>query len=291
METLIKDNFNIKIKRKLVEYYNNILINLSFFKIRFREAIQYRTAAIAGVLTQFAWAGMYIMLYTTFLQNGREGNMTISQMATYIWLQQSLFALMNIWNIDKDIFEQIRTGNIATDLVKPINIYNVWYYKTLGKKVAMAILRFIPIILIATFPLLGEYRIIIQTNTRILFLSILSLILSTGLTMSYIMLMLSLIMILVSSDGIKIIFQLTLEFFSGMTIPIAFMPEIMVKILKFTPFYYIQNITFNIYSGYMSNTKEIFINLLMQALWITVLTIVSKIIIKKRLSRISIQGG
>lgn len=291
MEALINNKLNIKIKRELREHYNNILINLSYFKIRFREAIQYRTVAIAGVLTQFAWAGMYIMLYTAFLENGTEGNMTNSQISTYIWLQQSLFALLNIWNIDKDIFEQIRTGNIATDLVKPIKIYNVWYYKTLGKKIAMTLLRFIPIILVASLPILGEYRLIIQTNPRIIFLTVISLLFSAGLTMSYIMLMLSLIMILVSSDGIKILFQLALEFFSGMIIPISFMPNALVKILKFTPFYYIQNITFNIYSGYMNDMREISINLFLQLFWIIVLTILSKIIIKNRMSKISIQGG
>ena len=98
-------------------------------------------------------------------------------------------------------------------------------------------------------------------------------------------------MILISSDGIKILFQLILEFFSGMVIPISFMPTKIATILKFTPFYYIQNITFNIYSGYMSNSKEILINLIMQVFWIIVLTILSKMIIKKRLSKITIQGG
>lgn len=291
MEALTNISFQIKIKQKIIELYNNILKNISFFKVRFREAIQYKTAAFAGVLTQFAWAGMYMMLFSTFLENGTENDMSIAQMSTYIWLQQSLYALINISNVDKDIYEQIRNGNIAIDLVKPIDIYNVWYYKTLGKKVAMVTLRFIPIILISSLPILGQYRMIIQTNPTILILSVISLILSTALTMSYIMMMLALIMILISSDGIKILFQLTLEFFSGMVIPISFMPTKIATILWFTPFYYIQNITFNIYSGYMSNSKEILINLIMQVFWITVLTILSKMIIKKRLSKITIQGG
>ena len=291
MEALTNISFQIKIKQKRIELYNNILENISFFKVRFREAIQYKTAAFAGVLTQFAWAGMYMMLFSTFLENGTENDMSIAQMSTYIWLQQSLYALINISNVDKDIYEQIRNGNIAIDLVKPIDIYNVWYYKTLGKKVAMVTLRFIPIILISSLPILGQYRVIIQTNPTILVLSVISLILSTALTMSYIMMMLALIMILISSDGIKILFQLILEFFSGMVIPISFMPTKIATILKFTPFYYIQNITFNIYSGYMSNSKEILINLIMQVFWIIVLTILSKMIIKKRLSKITIQGG
>ena len=128
----------------------------------------------------------------------------------------------------------------------------------------MVTLRFIPIILISSLPILVQYRVIIQTNPTILVLSVISLILSTALTMSYIMMMLALIMILISSDGIKILFQLILEFFSGMVIPISFMPTKIATILKFTPFYYIQNITFNIYSGYMSNSKEILINLIIE---------------------------
>lgn len=40
----------------------------SYFKIRFIYGLQYRAAALAGIVTQFAWGFMYIMIYETFYQ-------------------------------------------------------------------------------------------------------------------------------------------------------------------------------------------------------------------------------
>ena len=42
---------------------------LSFFKIRFFTGIQYRAAAIAGIITQLAWGFMYIMIYNGFYKS------------------------------------------------------------------------------------------------------------------------------------------------------------------------------------------------------------------------------
>ena len=111
-----------------------IRIYVSYFKIKFLNEIQYKVAAIAGSCTQFVWAGMYIMLYTAFLKDGSASDFSARQMTTYIWLQQAFFAFFNIWNIDKEIEEQCRLGDIATELVKPISLYSIWHAKSLAKK-------------------------------------------------------------------------------------------------------------------------------------------------------------
>ena len=39
---------------------------LSFFRVRFLAGMQYRTAALAGVATQFAWGAMNLLAYRAF---------------------------------------------------------------------------------------------------------------------------------------------------------------------------------------------------------------------------------
>lgn len=87
------------------------------------------------------------------------------------------------------------------------------------------------------------------------------------------------------------VFKLVAEFFSGLVIPLAFMPEIMVKILKFTPFYYMQNLPFNIYIGYTIDDNEIYLSIIVQILWIIALTFLGKRILNKKIKKIEIQGG
>ena len=262
----------------------------AYFKIRFNEQIQYKTAAFAGILTQFAFGAMYLMIYSTFMKNGNT-DMTVSQMATYIWLGQAFLEILQAWSTEKEIFQQIETGNVVMDLVKPINIYNMWYYKTLGRKLARLLLRMVPLLIITALPFWGEYKFIIQTNPLLLSASILSIILTVGLNMAYLMLIYGVAMIFISSLSIRQVMQAFLELGSGLVVPLPFMPSWMISFLKCTPFYYFQNIGFSIYVGYMTDGREIAINLLMQVIWIAILTFLGKAIVKNRLKKLVVQGG
>lgn len=276
---------------KLRNITRMIKIYLSYFKIKFLNEIQYRTAAIAGASTQFVWAGMYIMLYTAFLKDGSASDFSIRQMTTYIWLQQAFFAFFNIWNVDKEIEEQCRLGDIATELVKPISLYSIWHAKSLARKTAMVTLRALPILIFAIMPFLGQYQLMAPKSALALVVSIITMILSVLVMLSFIMIMYGVILKTVTSDGIKTMFGLVMDFASGGLIPIPFMPEFLINILKFTPFYYMQNVTFNIYNGYISSAGEIIKILILQVCWIILLTYIGKRMINKQIAKVVVQGG
>ena len=276
---------------KLRKLTRMIKIYLSYFKIKFLNEIQYRTAAIAGASTQFVWAGMYIMLYTAFLKDGSASDFSIRQMTTYIWLQQAFFAFFNIWNVDKEIEEQCRLGDIATELVKPISLYSIWHAKSLARKTAMVTLRALPILIFAIMPFLGQYQLMAPKSALALVVSIITMILSVLVMLSFIMIMYGVILKTVTSDGIKTMFGLVMDFASGGLIPIPFMPEFLINILKLTPFYYMQNVTFNIYNGYISSAGEIIKILILQVCWIILLTYIGKRIINKQIAKVVVQGG
>ena len=241
-------------------------------------------------MTQFAFGAMYLMIYSTFMKNGNT-DMTIPQMATYVWLGQAFLEMLQTWSAENDIFEQIKTGNVVMDLVKPVDIYNMWYFKSLGRKLARLLLRMIPLILVTVLPIWGEYSLIIQTNPQLLILSIISLIFTLLLNMSYIMLIYALSMIFISSLSLRHVMRIILEIGCGLVVPIPFMPDWVIAFLKCTPFYYFQNIGFSIYIGYMTDYKEIAINLVMQVIWIIVLTFIGKAIVSNRLKKLVVQGG
>lgn len=276
---------------KLKKLIRMIRIYLSYFKIKFLNEIQYKTAAIAGASTQFVWAGMYIMLYTAFLKDGSASDFSVRQMATYIWLQQAFFAFFNIWNVDKEIEEQCRLGDIATELVKPISLYSIWHAKSLARKTAMVTLRALPILIFAIMPFLRQYQLMAPKSALALVVSIITMILSVLVMLSFIMIMYGVILKTVTSDGIKTMFGLVMDFASGGLIPIPFMPEFLINILKFTPFYYMQNVTFNIYNGYISSAEEIIKILILQVCWIILLTYIGKRMINKQIAKVVVQGG
>ena len=63
---------------------------ISYFKLKFISGLQYRSAAIAGMLTQFFFGIIYIMVFVAFYESGSKGNvMTLNEVITYLWLNQA----------------------------------------------------------------------------------------------------------------------------------------------------------------------------------------------------------
>ena len=138
---------------------------------------------------------------------------------------------------------------------------------------------------------LGIYGFSRPANFKAGILFVITLTLATLLVMAYIMIIYIAVIFTTSPRGIKMVFQLVAEFFSGLVIPLAFMPDKIVKILKFTPFYYMQNLPFNIYIGYTTDDNEIYLSIIVQILWIIALTFLGKRILNKKIKKIEIQGG
>jgi len=60
---------------------------LNYFKLRIMSFIQYRTAAIAGMTTQFFWGIMMIFIYMAFYTNGSGvDSINLIEIITYTWL-------------------------------------------------------------------------------------------------------------------------------------------------------------------------------------------------------------
>jgi ABC-2 type transport system permease protein len=266
--------------------------NLAFFKLEFNQAIQYRASALVGVLTQIAWGLMYIFLYSSFMNNSvGSTDMTIEQMSTYIWLQQGFLMLINIWRIDPKIFADIKTGNVSMQLVRPIKLYKMWYYSVLGNKVARTLLRCIPLLIFASLPFLGQMRFMFQTDPFLLTTSIVSLVLTCLMNVAYTLIVIDLVFITHDETTIRQVFNIILQFLSGLIIPLQFMPEWMLSILKFTPFYYSTNLSFNIYSGYYNDPKEILMGIGIQILWLIGFLVLGNVLLKTKMKRVTVLGG
>lgn len=264
----------------------------AYFKMKFLNEIQYKISALAGIATQFAFGFMYIMLFTSFINGSDPSNTVFSkQIVTYIWLQQAFYALFAFWSIDKDVFESISSGNLAYELTRPVKLYDIWFVKTLGLKIGRTILRVVPIFLICMLPILGEFRMALPVTAMAGFWFIITMIFSIILFLSYIMIIYIITITAISAQGVKMVFSLIGDFFSGGLIPIVLMPGVMQTILKYTPFYYVQNIPFNIYNGYISGNLEIIKIMGMQIFWIIVLISFGKWLMNRSMKKVVIQGG
>ena len=263
---------------------------ISFLKIRFINGLQYRTAAYAGIATQFAWGFMYIMLYQTFYKsNPTKAPMEFSQLSSYIWLQQAFLALFMTWFLDNDIFNLITSGNVAYELCRPLDIYNTWFVKNCAIRLSKTLLRCFPIFMIA-FLLPEPYKFSLPSSGTAALLFILSAFLGFLVVVSYCMLVYIFTFYTISPMGVRIALVMTADFLSGGLVPLPFLPEWFTKYLYLTPFAAMQNVPFRIYSGQIPINQS-FTAIGLQVFWAISLIFIGKRVMSKALIRVTVQGG
>jgi hypothetical protein len=93
---------------------------------RFRMLLQYRAAALAGLWTQIFFGLVLLMIYEAFYRSTMlRQPMTFAEIVTYVWLGQALLAMLP-WNADAEIRAMIRSGAVAYELCRPIDLYSLW---------------------------------------------------------------------------------------------------------------------------------------------------------------------
>ena len=263
---------------------------LSFFRLSFTMGLQYRAAALAGIVTQFAWGFLEILVFWAFYRAEPEAfPMSMSATASYVWMQQAFLALFATWMIDNDIFDTIVSGNIAYSLCRPIRIYNMWFSKSTATRVSRAALRCFPILIIAAF-LPESYRMAKPASAWHFGLFLVTLIFGLLVTVAFSMFVYVFTFFTVSPQGVRIVFTSMVEFFAGAIIPLPFFPANWKQVLEILPFASMQNVALRIYSGSMSGAemgKAVFL----QVLWLVVLILLGRCLCRLAEKKVTIQGG
>ena len=260
------------------------------FWLRFSAGLQYRAAAWSGIATQFVWGFLEILMFRAFYQADAQAfPMTFTALVDYVWLQQGLLALFMIWFWENDIFESIQSGNIAYELVRPVSVYNLWFIRTLGTRLARTVLRAGPVLLIAMI-LPEPFRLHLPPTAAAFAFFLLSLCLALGVIISLNMIVYFLAFYTINSFGIRMVFQSLGELLAGGVIPLPFFPAQMRHVLELLPFASIQNVPFRIYSGDLAGAGMVR-SLALQIFWFLTLLCFGKLLEGNVVKKVVIQGG
>lgn len=263
---------------------------LSFFRMSFTMGLQYRAAALAGMVTQFAWGFLEILVFQAFYK-AEPGAfpMTMSATASYVWMQQAFLALFATWMMENDIFETIASGNISYSLCRPIRIYHMWFSQSAATRVSRAALRCFPILIVAAF-LPEGYGMAGAASAWHFALFVVTLILGLLVTVAFSMLVYVLTFFTISPQGVRIVFTSMVEFFAGAIIPLPFFPAGWQRVLEMLPFASMQNVALRIYSGSMS-AAEMKRAVILQVVWLAVLVWLGSGLSRLAEKKVTIQGG
>lgn len=264
---------------------------LAFFRLHFTMGLQYRTAAFAGIATQFVWGAMEILMFRAFYQTPDNGSfpMTFEATCAYVWMQQAFLALFMAWMMDNDIFTCIMDGNVSYELCRPIDLYNMWFSRSLASRCSKAVLRCMPILLVAAF-LPKPYGLMAPVDAAAFLLFLLTLATGLAVTVAFCMLIYISAFFTLSPDGIRMVAMSVVEFFSGAVIPLPFFPDRIRGLMELLPFASMQNVPLRIYSGDLSGGAMVRA-ILVQFLWLFLLVAAGKILNTLAMRKITLQGG
>lgn len=259
---------------------------LAILKSRLSILFQYRLSAIAGLCTQVFWGAVKVMIFKAFYLNAKTLEpITLSQTITFIWISQALFVLIP-WNVDKELEAQIKKGDIAYELTRPIDLYCLWFFRSIAMRIVPTLLRAVPLFIVVFF--LWGWPPPISFDAGILFF--ISLLLSFLLSSAITAFLITTFFWTISGEGIQRLMPHFVTLLSGSIIPLPFFPKWLQPIINWQPFRGIIDIPSRIYTGIIS-LNEVIYYLSFQMGWFIIFLFLGFFLMKKALKTFVIQGG
>jgi ABC-2 type transport system permease protein len=107
---------------------------LALARAGFARWATYRQAALAGMFTNtvFGVIKLSVLLAIIKQTGGTVAGYDRDQLSTYVWMSQALIAVVAVFG-SSDLAQRVRTGDIAVDLARPLDLQLSWLATDLGR--------------------------------------------------------------------------------------------------------------------------------------------------------------
>lgn len=259
---------------------------LAILKIRMKTLFQYRAAAFAAICTQLFWGIVMVMIFKAFYaESAASEPISLKQAVTFIWLGQALLQLLP-WSVDKEIEEQVKNGNVAYELIRPVHLYNVWFVRSFALRAVPTLMRCAPIFILGGW-LFGLSAPVSWGAGVAFFISV---VLASLLAAAMTTVVLISFFWTLSGEGIKRLLPHITVLLAGMVVPLPLFPSWMQPFLNIQPFRGVMDIPCRLYTGVIPTTEAVYY-FVFQLAWTFIFVLFGKWLIQKALKNFVIQGG
>jgi viologen exporter family transport system permease protein len=252
----------------------------------FQRQFAYRGAALAGMVANTMFgviiASVYRGLYASQPGTSTVEGFDLTEILTYVWISQSLISVIALWGW-YDVARSVQSGEIVTDLVKPVGFYGFWLSRDVGRAVSQVILRGIPTLVVGS--LLFDLNLPSSVLRWIEFAVCVVLALLVSFAVRF-MVNISAVW-LTDVLGIAMMTTVAVNFFSGFLVPISFFPVRLVTIANALPFRAMIMAPVTVGLG-QSSFKSAAI---LQLFWIVVMTTLALWTLSRATRRLETYGG
>jgi ABC-2 type transport system permease protein len=255
-------------------------------KLSFQRHLTYRAATLAGLLTNlffgFLRAAVLIALYEA---RPEVAGISIQGAITYTGLTQGIIAYISIFGW-YDLMRSVYSGEVASDLLKPIEYFTFWLAQDIGRALINLLLRGLTIMLIYTL----LFDITLPTSLGQWLAVGLALIL--GLLVSFAWRFLVNLSAFWTPNAVGVgRFAFGLSWvMSGFVMPLRFYPDWFITFCNFTPFPAMVNTVTEVYLGVLTGPALAWA-LIGQLCWFLILGLICQLVMRAGVRRLVIQGG
>jgi len=255
-------------------------------KLSFQRQLTYRAAAMAGLASNLFF-GMLRAAVLVALYGARQevAGISLAGAVTYTGLSQAVIGLLSMFSW-YEVMNSVYTGDIASDLLKPLNYFTFWLAQDLGRAGAALLMR--------GFTIMAAYAVVFGITTPgsgVQWLAVgIAVALSWLVSFSWRFLVNLAAFWTPNALGVGRFFFILSWFLSGFLMPLRYFPQWFVRLCYLTPFPYTVNTVVEVYLGVLSG-PELVQALLGQLLWVAMLVVAGQFVLRAGVRRLVILGG
>lgn len=262
----------------------------TFIRISFLKMLAYRLRYYTGILTYLIHVAVYYFIWKAIYSNvsavnGVLNGFTFEEMVTYVavgWIARSFY----FSDIDYDINELVRSGEISNFLIRPVNFQIMMLSQAFGASLFRLGFFSIPIgvVVFITFP------VMFPQNLETFALFALSTLLGFGVFAAFNFLIGLLAFALKSIEGVMRAKANLIQLLSGLLLPLSFFPDWFRILLEYLPFKGIAYVPLQIYMGKISDS-EACLQIALQGAWLVALLFAGTFFWSRAMNTLAVQGG
>lgn len=254
----------------------------------FRRHATYRQATVAAAVTNtvFGCLRVFVLLAVATAGGGGAAGYTTAQLSGYVWVGQGLLGTVALWGWT-ELADRVRTGEVVTDLLRPINPLWTYLAGDLGRALHAAGTRLL--VPIAFGALVFPFHWPRNPAGCPLFVMSCLLAVVVCFMMRYLVNLTA--FWLLDSRGVMIVWTLASGVLGGLYFPIDFLPGPIAAVLRYaTPFPSILQIPADVLVERGGLGSQL-VNIGVQALWVAVGLAAALWVQRAATRKLVIQGG
>lgn len=252
------------------------------------ESFQYRMSMFVMIIGNLVYLTVIYFLWKAIFASSDSdtvNGMTFHSTLIYLVLATALFSFMEMYAV-WEMGRCIQNGKIVLELLRPMDYKHYLFWSYSGTLVVQFLVTFLPTFIIVR---LITGNTIPLGNNLLYFL--IAVILGVIINFNIDFLVGTICIYTESIWGINIMKQVIVLLLSGATIPLAFFPEGFKKVADVLPFKAIYDTPLTILLTKNAHNTATFKMLMIQLIWVIILTLCSRMFWKKSIQKITVNGG